>query len=170
VKRRRLIQVGALVVGTITLCCGGFYGYGTALPEAHSATMSTTVPAPPAEVFALISDPMRAAEWRSDVTSVSSLGVVDGLPRYLEQGWDPLTIEIRASEAPTRLVSAVVDHPDFGGTWTWQLEPVEGGTEVTVTEDGEIYNPIFRVFMVHVFGETATMEGHLHALERHFGG
>jgi hypothetical protein len=67
---------------------------------------------------------------------------------------------------PRRLVTRVAD-PDlpYGGTWTFELDPQPAGTRLTITERGEIYNPIFRVFARFVFGYAATMERYLDALE-----
>jgi hypothetical protein len=57
------------------------------------------------------------------------------------------------------------DQP-FGGTWTFELTRAGAGTRVTITERGEVYNPIFRFLSRFVFGHTATLESCLLALER----
>jgi hypothetical protein len=69
------------------------------------------------------------------------------------------------------MVARVIDPAgDFGGTWTYDLAPGEGGgTQVTITEDGEIYNPIFRVVARFITGYEATMESYLDALAAHVG-
>jgi hypothetical protein len=46
----------------------------------------------------------------------------------------------------------------FGGTWTYELEPVAGGTSVTLTEDGEVYNPLFRVMQKLFFSPYRTID------------
>ena len=46
----------------------------------------------------------------------------------------------------------------FGGTWTYELKPDGGGTQLVITERGEVYNPIFRFMSRFVFSHTATME------------
>ncbi len=33
----------------------------------------------------------------------------------------------------------------FSGTWTYEIKPTGTGRELTLTEDGEVGNPIFRV-------------------------
>jgi hypothetical protein len=49
-----------------------------------------------------------------------------------------------------------------------EIVPAEGGCAVTITERGEIYNPVFR-FVAHlILGYTGTMEGYLNALGRKF--
>jgi hypothetical protein len=52
----------------------------------------------------------------------------------------------------------------FGGTWTYELKQEESGTRVTITERGEVYNPIFRFMSRFVFSHTATLERYLAAL------
>jgi hypothetical protein len=46
----------------------------------------------------------------------------------------------------------------FGGTWTYELEPSAGGTSVTLTEDGEVYNPLFRVMQKLFFSPYKTID------------
>jgi hypothetical protein len=41
---------------------------------------------------------------------------------------------------------------------------VDGGSTLTITENGEIYNPIFRCISHYVMGYTATMDRYLDAL------
>jgi hypothetical protein len=57
-----------------------------------------------------------------------------------------------------RMVTRIVDESAFGGTWTWELEPVEGGTRLTLTERGEVYNPIFRTIGKLFLDQRATIE------------
>jgi hypothetical protein len=33
----------------------------------------------------------------------------------------------------------------FGGTWTYEIRPGNGGATLTITENGEVYNVIFRL-------------------------
>ena len=65
-----------------------------------------------------------------------------------------------------RKVTRVAD-PElpYGGTWTFELEPEGSGTRLTITERGQIHNPIFRVIARFVFGYAATIEGYLDELE-----
>ena len=56
----------------------------------------------------------------------------------------------------------------FGGTWTIDIAPT-GRQRGAVTEDGEIYNPIFRFMARFFFGYTATIEGYLRDLGHRFG-
>jgi hypothetical protein len=57
----------------------------------------------------------------------------------------------------------------FGGRWVYELEPTpSGGTRVTVTEEGEVYNPIFRV-VSRFMDQSATIKEYLTDLAGRFG-
>lgn len=131
------------IVGLLVVLVGLMTGIGWLLPVEHQATQSAVIPAPPANVFAAIQDVERFA---------------------------PLEIQIEQSDAPTFMRTRIID-PDgaFGGTWTYVLVPDAGGTLLTITEDGEVYNPIFRFLSRFVFSQTATIEEYLDDLGRRLG-
>ena len=83
---------------------------------------------------------------------------------------EPLRLVVRRSEPPAILVTTIDADTDapFGGTWTYQIEPVPTGVTVTVTEAGWVNNPVFRL-MMKVLGPYATMDWYLTALGRYFG-
>lgn len=139
---------------------------GWLLPAGHQATVTAVVAAPPAVVFARIREVERYPEWRPDVTRVEVLDVTNGLPRFREHGeFGPIVFRIEQADAPT-FMRTRIDDPDqpFGGTWTYVLVPDAGGTRVTITEDGEVYNPLFRFLSRFVFSQTATIETYLQHL------
>lgn len=157
---RILVTLVALVV-VIT-------GIGWWLPAGHQASRTAVIPAPPAVVFARLRDVERYPEWRTDVSQVEVLEISNGLPRFRETGeFGPIIFRMEQADAPT-LLRIQIDDPDqpFGGTWTYVLVPDAAGTRVTITEDGEVYNPIFRFLSRFVFSQTETIETYLAHLER----
>ena len=56
----------------------------------------------------------------------------------------------------------------WGGVWTYELETSGAGTEVTVTEDGWVKSPFFRV-MMKMRGTHSTMDAVLKHLGARFG-
>jgi hypothetical protein len=87
----------------------------------------------------------------------------------LEGKWAmPMALDL--VETPRQLVTRIADAKlPFGGTWTWDLSPENGGTRVVVTERGVIRSPIFRLMSRFIFGYTGTMDAYLNALAKHFG-
>jgi len=61
------------------------------------------------------------------------------------------------------------DSLPFGGSWTYELFPSGEGTEVRITERGEVRNPIFRALSTFVFGHTVTLDRYLADLQRRAG-
>jgi hypothetical protein len=72
---------------------------------------------------------------------------------------------------PHRLVMTIDAPPDatFGGTWTYEVTPADGGTKLTVTERGYINNALFRFMSRFIFGYHSTQDGYLKAMGAKFG-
>ena len=135
---------------------------GTLLPQDHVATRSARYLKTPAEVFAVISDVEGFGAWRKDVKKVEVISPTS----WRENG--ELTLEIIEQSAPTRLVTRIAPGLAFGGTWTYELSPDGDGVKLTITERGEVYNPIFRFMSRFVFGHSATLDGYLAQLGAKF--
>ncbi|PYR76994.1 MAG: hypothetical protein DMF86_10835 [Acidobacteria bacterium] len=138
---------------------------GSRLPKAHHASKTARFPVPPETLYAVISDVERYPEWRQDVKRVERLPDRDGRPAWNEHGsHGPIPMRAERMEPPSLMVGRIGEGLAFGGTWTFRIAPVSGGSELTVAEDGEIYNPIFRFLARFVFGYEATMTRYLAAL------
>jgi uncharacterized protein YndB with AHSA1/START domain len=149
-----VIVVAALVIGWL-------------LPEAQRASRQATFQAPPDKVWALITGVEAFPSWRTDVTTVQRLPDRDGRPVWIEEGRNGrLTLAVERSDPPRLLVTRIAD-PDlaFGGTWTYEISPAPGGSTLTITEDGVIYNPFFRVMARFVFGHESTLAAYLSAAD-----
>ena len=154
-----LLGLGGLV-GVIALV-------GLTLPQGHRASRTATYAATPAAVLDVIADVARAPEWRADVQRVELLPDAGGTRMFREYGKQgAITYRIEALTPPTRMVVRIADASlAFGWTWTHELRPTaSGGTELTTTEDGEVYNPIFRFMSKFFFSPTATIEAYQRAL------
>ena len=153
------VLVLGLLLGLVALI-------GFALPQDHVATRTVTLNRPIADVWATITDVESFPRWRSAVSRVDVLGQE---PRqWREHGSDgTLTFRIVESQPPSRLVSEIADTDlPFGGRWIYELKASGPGTELTITEQGQVYNPIFRFVSRFVMGHTATIDAYLRDLER----
>ena len=141
---------------------------GYALPVGHVASREATFAQPPERVFEVLTDVERYPKWRSDVNAVEVLAA--GPPkRWRERGSNgDITFELVEARPPARLVSRIADTDlAFGGTWTYELVGEGSGSRLTITERGEVYNPVFRFMSRFVFGHSATMEQFLADLKKH---
>ena len=144
---------------------------GMLLPKAHVASRKARFNQNPGAVFDAITSFQGQTAWRTGLAKIERLADREGnaVWRETSKRTGPLTMMVTTSDPPERLVMQIVDNKSFGGTWTYEITSTDAGCELTITERGEIYNPIFRVFARFVFGYTATMENYLKQLGTKFG-
>jgi len=146
---------------------------GALLPREHRATSRITLRQSPEAIWLVISDQAGVAGWWPEISSSERLpDSPEGRVRVQQaaKGGGTMILEIEEAVPPTRLETLIVTGPGapFGGTWTYQLAPADSGTTLTITEDGWVANPIFRVVM-RVMGPYQTLDSYLGALARRFG-
>lgn len=144
---------------------------GLMVPKGHTASRTIQFKKPVEEVWKTISELGTLATWRKDLKGIERLPEVNGHAVWREEGkFGKITYELVELDAPRRMKTRIAD-PDlpYSGSWTYVVAPVEGGSTLTITEDGEVKNPIFRFMARFVFGYTATMEQVLRSLATHFG-
>ena len=144
---------------------------GWSLPVAHRASRQATYPVPPDSLYVAITNVERFPRWRPTVKSVDVVTSPTGARSYRESGDDGnILYVVDEAEPNRRLVTRIADRSlPFGGRWTFELSPTGSGTTLRITEDGEVYNPIFRFVSRFVFGHHATIDGYLNDLGRRFG-
>ena len=144
-------------------------GIGAMLPKAHVATRRARYKQPAEAIWAAITG---AQDWRSDISGYEVLAERDGHRVWRERdkhGQGILFEEVKA-EPPHHLEVRIADPSlPFGGGWTYEITQVDGGSYLRVTENGEVYNPIFRFVSRFVMGHAATLEQYLTALGKKFG-
>lgn len=158
----RIALISAFIVAAV-------FAAGASLPREHRAAVRLELNAPPESVYAAIADVAGSAEWREDVSEVEVLKE-DPLTWQETASWGELTFVRTAAETPRRLVHRIEDTGEpFGGTWTYELMSTSGGTALTITEDGWVSNPVFRLMSRFVFGHYSTLEAYARDLGRRFG-
>jgi uncharacterized protein YndB with AHSA1/START domain len=142
---------------------------GLALPANHVAKTRATIAAPPDEVWSVITGVDSFPSWRSDVKTVEVLPPENGKPAWREDGSNG-KISYAQTEAlrPSHLQIRLTDESlPFGGTWTYEIAPADG-SELTITENGIVRNPVFRFVSRFIFGHYKTQESYLMDLGRKF--
>jgi hypothetical protein len=112
---------------------------GAMLPEKHTASRTVAVALPPDALYQRLT------------------GITFG----------DVPVRIERQEPPFLLVTRIVEGQPFGGTWTYRVAPAPGGSQLTIIEDGEVYNVIFRFLSRFVFGHYTTIDAYLANLRRH---
>ena len=124
-------------------------------------TDSRVVPAPPEEVFALLADPSRHAEFDGS-------GTVQGLvsdPGPMQSG-SKFKMDMKMGRFSYKVTNTVVEFEEnrriawchmMRNRWRYELEPVEGGTQVTESADFSLTR--FRPPIMFFNGDERTEKG-----------
>ncbi len=139
--------------------------WGALLPKGHSCTVARAYRATPDKVWALITGVEDFPRWRKDLKSVDvHERDADGAPvAWTEHSsFGPLPLRNVEFEAPLRLVGRIdTDKLPFGGTWTYTIENLgDGQVRLSITEDGEVTNVVFRFLSRYAFGHDKTMKAY----------
>ncbi len=167
----RWTTIALIVVLTLVAVAALAALVGSRLPRDHVASRQATFPVPPDVVWASITNVDAFPSWRSDVKKIERLPDREGRPVWIEDGSSGrMTLATERMEPPRLLVLRIAD-PDlpFGGTWTYEIAPDPAGSRLTITENGEVYNPLFRFMARFVFGYEGTIAAYMAALEKKLG-
>jgi uncharacterized protein YndB with AHSA1/START domain len=149
---------------------------GAMLPVKHRASRQVKLHQTPEKVFAVINDPASFPAWRGKVKRSREMRVEilpdrGGHRMFRETGPDgTILYEVVSVAANKSLVTRIADPSlPFGGKWTYELFPEGDSTILRITEDGEVYNPVFRFASRFIFGHSATIDQYLHDIAKRFG-
>ena len=168
---RLLIYIVVAVVAGLILLVGIMALIGSRLPKNHVASRSIFLRKSPQDVYAVIRDFASMPKWRADVKQVD-IESAPGGPVYFREVAKHGTVNYELIEdVPAQRMVTRIRDTDLGyaGQWTYALAAENGGTRVTITEDGEVSNVLFRFMSRYVFGQTSTIDSYLTSLANHFG-
>jgi len=162
-----LIFIVVGVIAAVVLLAGIVALIGSRLPKSHVASRSILLRRTPHDVYAVARDFGSAPKWRSDVKRIE----VESPVYFREEGKHGTVNYELIEDVPDRRMVTRIRDTDLGysGQWTYLFAPEDGGTRVTIREDGEVSNVIFRFMSRYVFGQTSTIDSYLTSLARHFG-
>lgn len=153
---RILIALGVVILAVVIA--------GTLLPEKHEASVSRDFQSNRDEVWKVLSDFAHWPEWRTDLKEIRL-----GSNTFTEVSASGEAVEYRIEEftTPERMVTRIITTGlPYGGAWTYELVATDTGCRLTITEEGEVYNPVFRFMSRFVFGHEATMQQYLDDLAK----
>ena len=163
------ILIGVLALA-ILVAVAAFIG--SRLAQSHRASVSGTFPVSADVIWSSITDVEAFPSWRAGVTRVERLPDRNGYPAWVEEGRSgKMTLAVERMERPRILVGRIADpNLPYGGTWTYEITTDTAGSRLTITENGEIYNPLFRFMARFIFGYESTIRSYLSSLEKRLAG
>jgi hypothetical protein len=161
---RILAALGALILAGILV--------GSMLPRKHVASKTAAFRQTPEAIWKLLVEVEAGPAWRPGVKKAERLEDRYGnlTWRETDQRGQAIVYEATESAPPRRQVRTIVEkNLPFGGNWVIEIQPADGGSRVTVTENGEIYNPVFRLMARFVLGYTGSIETFLRDMGKRLG-
>jgi hypothetical protein len=156
--------------GTLFLLVALMALIGALLPVKHYATRKALFGQTPEAIYAVLAGP---SGWRTDVKASGALPEKNGRKQWWEQDkhGQKIAYELVEDSPPTRRVVRIADAGlPYGGAWTVEIaRQAARGSEVRITEAGEVYNVFFRFLSRFVFGYAGSIEGYLRDLGKKFG-
>jgi hypothetical protein len=142
---RWVLIIGAGLVGLALL----LVVVGMMRPRGHTARTQATYAKTTDELWAVLADYDHWSQWNPGIKSVTPLPDRNGHRAInVEASWGVADTEITAWE-PSKLLRTDMDAGAFRGSWTYELAPAGNNTTVlTITENGEVLNPLFRALMI----------------------
>ena len=119
------------------------------------------------QVWHKINDYSSMPLWRIDLDKVTETS--DGIWQELSKSGDIIKFETIESVSQKRLVRKIVGEGLlFGGSWTFELSTQDDNTYINITENGEVYNIIFRFVARYIMGHHSSMDKYLSQLQTSF--
>ena len=154
-----------IIVGILLLLILGVVLVGFSLPVKHVHQAGVRLKAPREKIWDLITGVQNFPTWRKELASVEN--ITDKSWKETDQSGDSITFEFVEVTRAKRLVTKIIDKDlPFGGTWTFVLSEQNGESELTITENGEVYNPIFRFVSRFIIGHGLSINRYLESLKR----
>lgn len=164
------MKIAMILVACLIVFVFIILAIGWTLPVKHSASRTLRLKSPVSRVWMAISDFKNATSWRKDLKSIEQIEIFPGVFAWkeIDQGGDVITYTTLEAIPEQRLVRKIADkNLPFGGSWTFEITTDGAETILTITENGEVYNPFFRLLSKFVFGHHATIDKYFSNLHKY---
>lgn len=162
-KKWLLLAFASLVVAVGLVAAVGFF-----LPRGHVASRRVHLSTSPERVWETITDFAAVPTWWDGIQKAERAGEKEGKEVWHETFKHGEQVEIINTEVvPLRKMVRTIPPQNllFYGSWTYEVEAApDGGSLVTITEKGEVPNPIFRALSYFFFDQRATIDSYIKAL------
>ena len=142
---------------------------GMLLSEHHIISSRMLLNESPESVWRAISDLAATPDWYPNVVSEERLADRDGHQVWRERyhNGEALVLETVESCPPYRMMRAAIGGNERE-SWEFELQPTRTGSELRITESGDIPNPFMRFVSKYLMGHFRAMNNYQRALALRF--
>jgi hypothetical protein len=153
-----------IILGILVLIIAVIYAIGSLMAVNHVATVKCKLKTEADKVWLLITDYKEYTRWRSSVKELT----VDGTNQWTETNshGDKVSYQLEVTDEKRKLITRILNKDlPYGGFWEFEIVTESDGCVVHITENGEVYNPLFRFMSKYVFGHEATLNKYMKDLQ-----
>jgi hypothetical protein len=164
-----VMKIVFILIGSLLVIIAVIVVIGRLLPEKHMASRSVQLKASADMVWRTITDFKSSPQWRENLEKVDQVEVAPEVFGWkeVEKNGDAIVYLTTKAEPNVQLVRKIADkNLPYGGSWTFDLSQNSEGVMLSITENGEVYNPIFRFMSRFVFGHYATIDRYISQLSK----
>jgi uncharacterized protein YndB with AHSA1/START domain len=142
---------------------------GMLLSEHHIISSRILLNESPENVWHAISDLASTPDWYPNIVSEERLADRNGHQVWKEQyrNGQELVLETMESCPPHRLMRSAIEGNERE-SWEFELQPTANGSELRITESGDIPNPFKRFVSKYLMGHFRAMDNYEKALALRF--
>jgi hypothetical protein len=155
------MTLAIIVVGVLLAVVALVLAIGAALPVKHVACASATFLCSIDDAWRRLAAYAEYPRWRRGLRQVEQISA--DIWREIDSKGGGVTYESVEAVPPRRLVRRITDRNlPYGGSWTIELKPSgDQQVAITITENGEVYSPVFRFVSRFLMGHHASMSAFL---------
>jgi uncharacterized protein YndB with AHSA1/START domain len=163
------MRIALIVIGLLVVTAASVVAIGAALPIKHVARVRAELACSADQAWHRLTAFSKYPDWRRGLRQVER--TPSGAWKEIGDDGEAVTYETTEVVPLRRLVRRINDQDlPFGGRWIIELEPADGGRiTMTITEEGEVYNPLFRFVSRFIMGHHAGLRAFLEDFGRSVG-
>jgi len=167
------MKIAIVIMGVLVVSVAVVYMIGLLMPVKHHASVSRQFPVEKNILWQILTDYRRHANWRRDIVACDKVSEADTINEVWQESdshGNVIRYESRDVVKEQTLKRVIISkHLAFGGSWTFDLAQhqtyPQALSTLTITENGEVYNPMFRFIGKYVFGFDTSMRRFLEDLD-----
>ena len=141
------------------------YAIGYFLPEKHKASVTQELDLPAVKTWQLITDFEQLPKWRSNIASVKQISPTTWVE--INHQNEQIKYEQIEKTDQKRLVTQIASKGlPYSGNWIFTVKPTGDRSILTIEEQGQVYNPLFRFVAKFIIGHKSSINQYIEDLQK----
>lgn len=153
-----------LLVCILIVLIAMIYLIGSLMDVKHVATIERKLKMGSDETWIVLTNYKEYTSWRNGIKELT----IDSTNHWTEKNshGDNVSYQLEVVDDKRTFITRIINKDlAYGGYWEFSISPLQDGCLVKITENGEVFNPIFRFMAKYFFGHETTLKNYMRDLE-----